>query len=88
VKALFRASFAKDIRSIKSKDILSRIKEVVEQVEKAQSFQEVTNIKKLKGGRNYYRIRVGEYRIGLAVEGNEITFVRCLNRKEIYRYFP
>jgi mRNA interferase RelE/StbE len=88
VKALFRASFAKDIRSIKSKDILSRIKEVVEQVEKAQSLQEVTNIKKLKGGRNYYRIRVGEYRIGLAVEGNEITFVRCLDRKEIYRYFP
>jgi mRNA interferase RelE/StbE len=88
VKALFRASFAKDIRSIKSKDILSRIKEVVEGVEKAQSLQEVTNIKKLKGGRNYYRIRVGEYRIGLAVEGNEITFVRCLNRKEIYRYFP
>jgi mRNA interferase RelE/StbE len=88
VKALFRASFAKDIRSIKSKDILSRIKEVVEQVEKAQSLQEITNIKKLKGGRNYYRIRVGEYRIGLVVEGNEITFVRCLDRKEIYRHFP
>jgi mRNA interferase RelE/StbE len=88
VKALFRASFAKDLRSIKSKDILSRIKEVVEQVEKAQSLQEITNIKKLKGGRNYYRIRVGEYRIGLIIENDEISFIRCLNRKEIYRYFP
>ena len=88
MKALFRASFAKDLRSIKSKDILSRIKEVVEQVEKAQSLQEITNIKKLKGGRNYYRIRVGEYRIGLIIENDEISFIRCLNRKEIYRYFP
>jgi mRNA interferase RelE/StbE len=84
VKAQFRASFAKDLRSIKSKEILSRIKEVIGQVEKAQSLQEITSIKKLKGGRNYYRIRVGEYRIGLVIEGDEI----CLDRKEIYRYFP
>ena len=88
MKVLFRASFAKDLRSIRSKDILSRIKEVVEQVEKARSLQEITNIKKLKGGRNYYRIRVGEYRVGLIIEGDEISFVRCLDRKGIYRYFP
>ena len=88
MKAQFRASFAKDLRSIKSKEILSRIKEVIGQVEKAQSLQEITSIKKLKGGRNYYRIRVGEYRIGLVIEGDEISFVRCLDRKEIYRYFP
>lgn len=88
MKALFRASFAKDLRSIKSEDILSRIKEVIEQVEKARSLQEIANIKKLKGGRNYYRIRVGEYRIGLIIESDEISFVRCLDRKEIYRYFP
>jgi mRNA interferase RelE/StbE len=88
VRSQFRASFAKDLRGIKSKDILSRIKEAIEQIEKAQSQQDITNIKKLKGGSNYYRIRVGEYRIGVIIEGDEITFVRCLNRKEIYRYFP
>lgn len=88
MKALFRASFAKDLRSIKSKETLSRIKEVIGQVEKAQSLQEIASIKKLRGGRNYYRIRVGEYRIGLVIEGDEISFVRCLDRKEIYRYFP
>ena len=88
MKVQFRASFAKDLRSIKSKGIISRIKEVIGQVEKAQSLQETPSIKKLKGGRNYYRIRVGEYRIGLVIEGDEISFVRCLDRKEIYRYFP
>ena len=88
MKVLYRASFAKDLRGIKSKEILSRIKEAIEQVEKAQNLQEVTSIKKLKGGRNYYRIRVGEYRIGVIIEGDEISFVRCLDRKEIYRYFP
>ena len=88
MKVLYRASFAKDLRGIKSKEILSRVKEAIEQVEKAQSLQEITSIKKLKGGRNYYRIRVGEYRMGIIIEGDEISFVRCLDRKEIYRYFP
>lgn len=84
----FRSSFAKDLRNIKNKDLLSRIKEAVEQFEKAQSLQSIGNIKKLRGSGNYYRVRVGEHRIGLVVDDDTATFVRCLDRKEIYRYFP
>ena len=84
----FKDSFVKDLRKVKDKAALKRVKEVIEQAEQARSLQDVTNLKKLKGGRNYYRIRVGEFRIGLIFEGEEITFVRCLSRKEIYRYFP
>jgi len=36
----------------------------------------------------YYRIRLGDYRLGFVFERGAVTFVRCLNRKEIYRYFP
>ncbi len=88
MKTQFRTSIARDLRGIKNKEILNRIKETIEQVEKAQTTQDITNLKKLKGGSNYYRIRVGEYRIGLIIEGDTATFVRCLNRKEIYRFFP
>lgn len=84
----FRASFSKDLRSIKNKNLLDRIRETVEYIEKAQKLPDIANLKKLKGGRIYYRIRVGEYRIGLTIENNTVAFVRCLNRKEIYRYFP
>ena len=69
-------------------ETLNRIREAVEQLEKAQSLQNITNIKKLRGGGNYYRLRVGEHRIGLIVEGDNVICVRCLDRKEIYRYFP
>ncbi|MCS6806512.1 MAG: type II toxin-antitoxin system RelE/ParE family toxin [Acidobacteriota bacterium] len=88
MKAQFKASFARDLQSIREKATLKRIQEAIEQVEQARSLQEITNLKKLKGGGNYYRIRIGEYRIGIIVEGDAITFVRCLHRKEIYRYFP
>lgn len=84
----FKSSFIKDLRNIKNKDLYNRIKGTIEQMEKAQGLQDVTNLKKLKGGSNYNRIRVGEYRVGLVVEGDEVTVVRCLDRKEIYKYFP
>lgn len=84
----FRASFSKDISSIKNKGLLDRIRETIEYVDAAQNLQEIANLKKLKGGSSYYRIRVGEYRLGLTIENDIVTFVRCLNRKEIYRYFP
>ena len=45
------------------------------------------NLKKLRRGKNFLRIRIGDYRIGLEIEGNTLIFVRILRRKEIYKYF-
>jgi mRNA interferase RelE/StbE len=50
--------------------------------------REVPNLTKLSGSSGLYRICIGDYRIGIAVEGDEVEFVRCLNRRDIYRYFP
>ncbi|MCP3962949.1 MAG: type II toxin-antitoxin system RelE/ParE family toxin [bacterium] len=36
----------------------------------------------------FYRFRIGDYRIGVAIEGSEVVLVRCLHRREVYRYFP
>jgi mRNA interferase RelE/StbE len=33
-------------------------------------------------------MRLGDYRLGFVFEQGAITFVRCLHRREIYRYFP
>ena len=41
----FKASFAKDLRNIKNKDLLNRIKEAIEQLEKAQNLQSIANTK-------------------------------------------
>jgi mRNA interferase RelE/StbE len=84
----FRESFTKDLRAVTDKPVLRRVRELIEAVEKAQNLGEVGNLKKLKGGGSYFRVRVGEYRAGLRVEGDKVIFIRFLNRKEIYRYFP
>jgi mRNA interferase RelE/StbE len=88
VKVEFRESFAKDLKGVKEKGLLKRVQEIIEAIEKAHSLAELSNLKKLKGGGNYFRVRVGDYRVGIALENDTIIFVRFLNRKDIYKYFP
>ncbi len=57
-------------------------------VEGARHLHEVPHVKKLSGGGPYFRIRIGDFRIGLRVEKDTVTFVRVLSRRDIYRYFP
>ena len=84
----FRKSFEKDLLKILDSDLYERIQEAIEDVENAEKFNEVSNVKKLKGDGDYYRIRLGDYRIGTKVNDGVVCFVRILHRKEIYRYFP
>ena len=81
-------SFEKDIKKIKDKVLLVKIADTIEQVQASTNQEEIKNIKKLKGFQNYYRIRIGDYRIGLAIEETTVDFIRFLPRKDVYKYFP
>jgi mRNA interferase RelE/StbE len=84
----FKASFASDLRALKDKPLLERVKTLIAKVESADSLLEIPNLKRLRGGGAYYRVRLGDYRVGLAVEEDMVVFVRVLHRREVYRYFP
>ena len=84
----FKKSFEKDLGKLRDADLLHKIQAFIEEAEAAVSLIDIKNLKKLKADGNYYRIRVGNYRIGLVLDEAEISFVRVLHRKEMYRYFP
>jgi mRNA interferase RelE/StbE len=84
----FRTSFTRDLRRVRDRSLFKRVQETIEEVEAAGSILEIRNLKKLRTEGRYYRIRLGDYRIGLIVEGDSVVFVRLLHRNEIYRYFP
>lgn len=84
----FLAKFNRDLDRIHLKSVKNSIGEVIDTVKASNSITKIANIKKLKGFRSAYRIRIGEYRIGIFVEGSHVEFARVLHRKEIYRYFP
>jgi mRNA interferase RelE/StbE len=88
MKVEFKKSFEKDLTKIRDPELLQRIQVIIEDVETIDDLSDLINIKKLKARGNYYRIRVGDYRIGLSVGEDAVNFVRVLHRKEIYRYFP
>ena len=84
----FRKTFRQDLKTLKDRKILNRVQQIVEEVEAANNLLDIRNIKIIQGYEGFYRIRVGDYRVGLFVEEGIIAFVRVLHRKEIYRYFP
>lgn len=90
MKVEFRRSFGKDLGKIRDGELLDRIKDAIEGIENAKSILEVNNVKKLKANGEYYRIRIGDYRIGFTFdeELELIVLVRILHRREMYRYFP
>ena len=88
MKVEFRDSFAKDLKSVKDKGLLKCVKDAIESVEKANSLSEIQNLKKLKGGGNFYRLRVGDFRIGISFKNDVVIFVRFIDRKDIYKHFP
>lgn len=88
MKVEFRESFLKDLERVRDVATRRRIREIIEQVEAAETLSDIANLKKRRGSDRYYRIRTGDYRIGLILERDSVVFVRFLHRKEIYRYFP
>lgn len=85
----FDKSFDKALDHLKSPIIIKRLESIIIQIEKASSLTELSNIKKLSGFSDYYRIRIGDYRIGLeSIDKNTIRFIVIAHRKEIYRIFP
>ena len=88
MRTLYEKSFGRDLKKIKDKRLLKQAQKIIAQVESATSLSDLQNVKKLEGYTTYYRIRVGEYRIGIEVLEGQVIFVCFLNRKDIYRYFP
>ncbi len=85
----FDKSFIKSLTKIHDRKILERIANKILVLEKSQSLNEITNIKKLSGYLYYYRLRIGSYRLGFEQINQEtIRLIIVARRKDIYKKFP
>ena len=88
MKVIFKQSLARDLKRIRDRSLLQRVQDVIEQLEQVSSLDEISQIRKISDSKVYYRIRIGDYRLGLRLDDGSVTLVRFLHRKDIYRYFP
>ncbi len=87
MKFLADKSFLKDLSSLSSKE-KKKVEVLLNNLKKANDLSEVPKIKKIRGYKTLYRIRLGDFRIGIRYQNQTLILIRILRRKDIYKYFP
>jgi mRNA interferase RelE/StbE len=86
---LYTKRFSKDLDGIvHDANLKKRLLQVIERIKQMDSFTELEDVRKIHGYDGYYRIRIGDYRLGIKNTEDGIEMLRLLHRKDIYRRFP
>ena len=88
MKIEFSNNFTRDIRRLRDQSIKERIRTAIEQIEQVNDLTEASNVRKISGFENCFRVRVGNYRLGFRLDKNTVIFFRCLPRRDFYQRFP
>ena len=88
MKLSYLKSFEKATSKIRDKKLALAIYFAIQSVKQASNLAEIPNLKKLKGFSNAYRLRVGDYRIGMLIENDTVFLSAFDHRKDIYKKFP
>ena len=85
----FSKSFDKQIRKITDKILLKRLGNVIKKVIECNSLHEIPNLKPIAGHPGFFRIRIGEYRVGISFE-EEIVWFHFFGKRDesTYKKFP
>ena len=92
MEVIVKKSFLKVIKTV-PKPVQDTVKEIItEKLPRAKSLEDSgLDYKKMEGqkkGENYYRIRVGDWRIGVEYVNPRIIIITILSRGNIYKRFP
>ena len=52
------------------------------------SVSSLGKVEKMQGYDGFYKVRFGNYRLGLVIENEVITVKTVMHRREIYKFFP
>lgn len=84
----YKKTFLKDLARVHP-DYRERIEALVfEKIPASENLFAGFDLRKIRGYQDYYRIRVGQYRIGCRIQDGVLTFYRVKSREEIYSVFP
>jgi mRNA interferase RelE/StbE len=88
-KVEYTKRFLKELAAL-PEEIQSRVEPIVFQEIESENPFDLGYLEKLKGYTDKYKIRVGDYRIGLTCDKELQTLIceRIAHRKDIYRIFP
>ncbi len=88
MKIEFGKKFLKQLAEVPSQTRTKIEHFVFEDLAAAASFFELGKIEKMQGYDGFYKVRFGDYRLGLFVKQDVILVKTVMHRKEIYKFFP
>jgi mRNA-degrading endonuclease RelE of RelBE toxin-antitoxin system len=79
----------KDLKNIKDRELKLEVLAAVEEMEAVKILSEIVDMKFMIGYQGFFRIRIGDYRLGcrLLADGR-VSVIRFLHRAHIYSVFP
>ncbi len=83
-------SFLNDMASLPTK-ARGRVESFVfELLPAAENPIKIGKLQKLKGYKDFYKVRFGDYRLGLQLDSHrkQVHLLRVMHRRNIYRHFP
>jgi mRNA interferase RelE/StbE len=85
----YTKKFLKELADL-PQDVQARIEPIIFQELESENPFDLGYLQKMKGYDDKYKIRIGDYRIGIAVDKETQTLIcqRVAHRKDIYRIFP
>jgi len=85
----FDKSFEKSLNRLNDKSLYPKIQKLLLFIEASKNIQEIPNSKKLTGFKSYYRVRIGDYRVGFEkINEKTVRLIVIAHRKNIYDKFP
>ncbi|TAN68027.1 MAG: type II toxin-antitoxin system RelE/ParE family toxin [Methylobacter sp.] len=88
MKVEYSKKFLKQLTAVPC-EIRSKIESFVfEELVLTSSIYEMGKVEKMKGYDGFYKVRFGNYRLGLALENEVIVVKTVMHRREIYKFFP
>jgi mRNA interferase RelE/StbE len=80
--------FGKQVDKCQNKKIRAALSKIIRDIQQARNLSEIRNLNKLKGFKNFYRIRISDYRIGVTIKDDKVVLAAFDHRSDIYTYFP
>ncbi len=89
MKVVFLKIFKEDIGKFKDEKLKAELKQVIIDIKNAKNLQNIENLNKIKGYYSMtYRVKIGEYRLGLYFQNNVVYLTRFVKKEDVYKVFP
>lgn len=88
MEVVYLKHFLKDVQKLNDSTVKQQLKIAISEIKAANQLADLSQVKKLRGHSEAYRIRIGKYRLGFYFTGERVEFARFAKREDIYKLFP